>query len=188
MKKFALSGMLLAALIAGCGMEDTDELPPNDDDTGMVDDDENVDDNDDDEPTPPLPIADFDNDSVQNPALEQFMSPTGTREIFYSNDLSFPEGDSEDFIEFSLPSNSNSNQRIELTLDCAIDGDEEALVRADIWEDGVESLTKRVLCNDGTASITVDNTKDQTVRIYFLSVAAETYVEYTLHVNAYNLF
>ena len=183
MKKITLFATLFAALVTGCVTDDTDQLPP--DDTDILDDDQMDDGDDNDVETTPLPIAAFDNDSVQNPALEQFMSPTGTRELYYSNDISFPEGDSEDFIEFSVPNNSNSSQRVWLTLDCAIEGDEGALVRADIWEDGVETSTKRVMCNEGEKEITIDNTKDQTVRIYLLSVAAASYVDYTLTVLAY---
>jgi hypothetical protein len=184
MKTIALYGMLLAALVTGCAMEDADQMPPNDDDVDMMVDDDQIDDDGDGEQEQPLLIAEFDNDSVQNPAVEYFMSPTGTRVFYYSNDISFPEGDSEDFVEFRLPNNSNPNSTVWITLDCAIDGPEDTLVDARIWEDGVESANKRVACNDGEQTITINNTKDQTVRIHFLSVSDAAYVDYTLTVKS----
>lgn len=183
MKKIALCGMLFATLIATGCMTEENEVPPEQDDMEtVVDDGEQIDDQEDDGEV--LPIAEFDDDSVDNPALEQFMSPTGTRVIYYSNDISFPEGDSEDFVEFRLPNNSNPISYVWVTLDCAIDGPEDTIVEAHIWEDGVETANQRVACNEGELRLTVDNTKEQTVRMYFLSVSDAAYVDYSLTVKS----
>ncbi|MBT8491659.1 MAG: hypothetical protein KJO07_01255 [Deltaproteobacteria bacterium] len=129
-------------------------------------------------------VAEFDNDSLQDPAVSYFMSPTTTREFFYSDAISFPDGDAADFVELELPNNSNSAQNIEVTLDAAFEGQQDVLVRATLFEDG-EQTTRIVQANQGTVSLTVDNTKVQTLRIHFSSVAEPTFVDYTLSVQAY---
>ncbi len=125
-------------------------------------------------------VAAFDNDSLQNPARDEFLSITGTRELIHSNEISFPAGDQEDFVRFELPNNSNPNQRVSVTLDCALDGQSDAIVRAFILEDG--DIVDTVTCNDGPTEVTIDNTRVQDVRIGFASVNAPTYVDYTLTV------
>jgi len=125
-------------------------------------------------------VAAFDNDSQQNPAQDEFLSITGTRELIHTNEISFPQGDQEDFVRFELPNNSNTSQRISVTLDCALDGQSDAIVRAFITEDG--QVVGSVMCNDGPQNITIDNSKAQDVRIAFSSVNAATFVDYTLTV------
>lgn len=128
-------------------------------------------------------IAPFDNDSLQNPAVSVFFSPTGTRNFTHSNDISYPDGDQDDWVAFEFPNNANSSQNVWLTLECSIVGDENARVIANISEDGV-ATTKRVFCNDGETQLTVDNTKVQQVRIYF-QITGPAYVTYTLTVVGY---
>jgi hypothetical protein len=51
----------------------------------------------------PLPVAAAvqDNDSATAPAARVSFSPSGTRSLIYSSDVSFPDGDIEDWIEFT---------------------------------------------------------------------------------------
>lgn len=51
--------------------------------------------------TPTLIAAPQDNDSAQAPAVNVSFSPIGTRSLIYSSDVSTPEGDPEDWIQFS---------------------------------------------------------------------------------------
>jgi hypothetical protein len=131
-------------------------------------------------------IAPFDNDSLQNPAVSEFMSPTGNRELVYFDQVSALEGDGDDWIEFELPNNSNSAQRIRVELRCEFSGQasQNAQVRVTLWEDGEEDLTLRALCNDGLRELTVDNTKVQTARISFSvpPVDAQVLVDYELRI------
>lgn len=125
-------------------------------------------------------IAPFDNDSLQNPAVSVFLRPTGTRNFTYSNDISYPDGDQDDWVEFEFPNNSNTNQVVWLTLECNIVSEENVQVIANISENGV-ATTKRAFCNNGETQLTVDNTKVQQVRIYF-NITGEAYATYTLTV------
>ncbi|NKQ35904.1 MAG: SH3 domain-containing protein [Chloroflexi bacterium] len=129
----------------------------------------------------PEQIAPFDNDSLQNPATSVFLSITGNRNFNYSDAISYEEGDQDDWIEFEFPNNSNPNQVVWITLDCAISGSDSAQVRATIYEDGGQT-TKIVLCNQGETQLTVDNTKTQQVRIHFGITDENVYATYTLTV------
>ena len=51
--------------------------------------------------TPTLIAAPQDNDSAQSPAVSVTFSPYGTRSLIYSSDVSAPEGDPEDWIQFT---------------------------------------------------------------------------------------
>ncbi len=130
---------------------------------------------------PGVPLADFDNDSLQNPATSVFFRPTGTRNFSYSNAISFPDGDQDDWVEFEFPNNSNTAQRVWITLNCSITGDPGAQVRATVWEDGVKT-TKIVLCGQGETQLTVDNTKTQQLQIHFGIASDPVYATYDLTV------
>ena len=56
--------------------------------------------------TPTLVAALQDNDSQQAPAVNIMFSPTGTRSVIYSSDVSAPTGDAEDWVQFT-PYNNN---------------------------------------------------------------------------------
>lgn len=129
-----------------------------------------------------IQVAPLDNDSLQSPAEEHFLSITGERELIYTDEISTPEGDAEDFIEFELPNSTNPSQVIHVTLDCAVTGDADAVARVDILEDGSFGGTLSVFCNNGERSLTVDNTAIQTARISISSAAEATHVDYTLAV------
>jgi uncharacterized protein YraI len=51
--------------------------------------------------TPTLIPASQDNDSARSPAVNVTFSPDGTRMLIYSSDVSTPEGDPEDWIQFT---------------------------------------------------------------------------------------
>ena len=129
-------------------------------------------------------IAPLDNDSLQNPAVSEFLSITGTRDFAYTDQISYPMGDTEDFVEFEFPNNSNTAQQVMITLDCTFsEAQNGAIVSATVWEDGVEDIGLRADCNDGEQTLTVDNTKVQTVRIYFSGTPTDdeqTLVDYTI--------
>lgn len=131
-----------------------------------------------------VPIAPFDNDSLQNPAVSQFLSPTGVRQFSYSNDVSFANGDQEDWVEFWFPNNSNSSQTMWITLDCNIIGGTNAQLRVTVYEDQV-GTTKTVLCNTGQQQLTVNNTKKQQLRIHFGITNPDIYATYTVQVVGY---
>lgn len=131
--------------------------------------------------TTAVQVAPLDNDSLQNPATAVFLSPTGTRNFTYSNDISYEEGDQEDWVEFEFPNNANTDQTVWLTLACTIATEnDDVRIIATVWEDGTQT-NQRAFCNDGEQQLTVDNTKVQQVRIHFI-VPHPAYVSYTLTV------
>jgi hypothetical protein len=131
--------------------------------------------------TPAVQEAPFDNDSLQNPARSEFLSITGVRNFSHSNDVSFPGGDQEDWVQFNFPPNSNPNQNVWITLACTVTGDPEAQLRATVYEDGNQT-NKIVLCNTGEQQLTVDNTKVQQVRVHWGIPKDGIYATYTLTV------
>ena len=135
------------------------------------------------EPTnEPVQEAPFDNDSLQNPAQDIFLSITGTRNFAHANDISYSGGDQDDWVAFEFPNNSNTAQNVWITLDCSLSGNVgNAQMRATIYEDGVQT-NKIVQCGSGEQRLTVDNTKKQTVRIHYSITNEGVYGTYTLTV------
>jgi uncharacterized protein YraI len=130
---------------------------------------------------PTVQIAPFDNDSLQNPAQSVFMSITGVRNFSHTNDVSYANGDQDDWVEFEFPNNANTSQPVWVTLNCNLVGGGNAQLRATLYEDGA-GTTQIVLCNDGEKQLTVNNTKTQQLRIHFGITAPDIYATYTLTV------
>lgn len=186
---------LLVAIAGACGdpgvgdedLEDPIVLPPVEDDPVVPDPFEE-------DPVPPPfdddLIAPFDNDSAANPAVDAFLSITGQREIEYTDQISAEEGDLEDFVQFELPNNSNPNQRISVSLDCDVYGDENVTARVDLFDVDGNDPTRitggPIDCNEGEFFVTVQNDLVQSARIRFFGVPeVQTLVEYTFIVDAF---
>ncbi len=131
-----------------------------------------------------LAIAPFDNDSLAAPAQDVFLSITGTREFTHSDEVSFPEGDLSDFVQFNVPQNSNPIQNIRVTLECAVTGQTDAQLSAVLYEDDELSTTK-IICNDGEQTISINNTKTQSLEVTFSVVADASHASYDLTVDAF---
>lgn len=130
-------------------------------------------------------IAPFDNDSAADPAVDEFLSITNTREIVYTDQISAEDGDNEDFVQFELPNNSNPNQRIEIEIDCDVFGDETVFARVELLNvDGNDETRINggpIDCNEGPFQVTVRNDQVQLARIHVQGVPQEqTLIEYTL--------
>lgn len=84
-------------------------------------------------PTPTVGLAAADEDSASAPAVRVIFSSGGTRRFTYSSQVSAPEGDAEDWVEFipfaSLPGTS---ARLRLSLECL--GNETLTV--ELWSGG----------------------------------------------------
>lgn len=130
---------------------------------------------------PAAKIAEFDNDSLQNPAQTHLLRITGTRNFSHSNAVSYANGDQDDWVEFEFPNNSNSNQTVWITLNCTIEGSDSAQLRATIWENGAQT-SKIVICGQGEQQLTVDNTKVQSVQVHWSVTDDDIYADYTLTV------
>jgi len=130
-------------------------------------------------------IAPFDNDSAANPAVDEFLSITNTREIVYTDQISAEDGDNEDFIQFELPNNSNPNQRITVSIDCDVYGDENVFARVELLNvdgnDATRITGPPIDCNEGEFFVTIRNDQVQLARVYVQGVPeVQTMVEYTL--------
>jgi len=68
-------------------------------------------------PTPTVVPAPMDGDSAQSPAVNVALSATGTQSFQYSSDVSSPDGDREDWIQFT-----SDTRRTLLELECAGNG------------------------------------------------------------------
>lgn len=130
-------------------------------------------------------IAPFDNDSAANPAVDEFLSITGTRDIVYTDQISAEDGDNEDFVQFELPNNSNPNQNMGISIDCDVFGDQSVFARVELLNvDGNE--TTRITggpidCNEGEFQVTVRNDQVQLARIHVQGVPqVQTLIEYTI--------
>ncbi len=135
-------------------------------------------------------IAPFDNDSAADPALDAFLSITGTRELVYTDQISAEEGDTQDFVVFELPNNSNPVQRIEIEIDCDVFGDPNVFARVELFNvdgnDATRITGSPVDCNEGVFQVTVRNDQLQLARIYVQGVPQEqTLIEYTLTVTPF---
>jgi hypothetical protein len=142
------------------------------------------------DPVDPPPVAPFDNDSADNPAVDDFLSITGQREIVYTDEISAEAGDNEDFVQFELPNNSNPDQRITVAIDCAVFGDEEVFARVELLNvDGNDTKAapgSPIDCNEGEVNVTVRNDQVQLARIFVQGVPEEqTLVEYTIMVTPF---
>jgi hypothetical protein len=130
-------------------------------------------------------IAPFDNDSAANPAVDEFLSITNTREIVYTDQISAEDGDNEDFIQFELPNNSNPTQRITVSIDCDVYGDENVFARVELLNvdgnDATRITGPPIDCNEGEFFVTIRNDQVQLARVYVQGVPeVQTMVEYTL--------
>jgi hypothetical protein len=135
-------------------------------------------------------IAPFDNDSAANPAVDEFLSITNTREIVYTDQISAEDGDNEDFVQFKLPNNSNPNQRIDVEIDCDVFGDQTVFARVELLNVDGNDTTRinggPIDCNEGPFQVTVRNDQVQLARIHVQGVPQEqTLIEYTLVVSPF---
>ncbi len=95
-------------------------------------------------PSPGLPAAQSpaaaDNDSPQAPAVSLNLSTTQTRTFQYSSDVSSPQGDPEDWVQFTLPGQAGQPASVSVMLQCTGSGPLaveliQAGVRLQTWND-----------------------------------------------------
>lgn len=130
-------------------------------------------------------LAPFDNDSADDPSVDQFLSITGTREIIYSDVISAEDGDTQDFVQFELPNNSNPNQNMGIQIDCDVFGDQNVFARVELMNVDGNDATRingpPIDCNQGEFRVTVQNDQVQLARIHVQGVPEEqTLIEYTI--------
>ena len=70
-------------------------------------------------PTLSLATAYPDGDSVQSPAVSITLSKTSMRSFNYSSDISSPEGDPEDWVQFTLDGQAGGQTTVAVILNCS---------------------------------------------------------------------
>ena len=83
-------------------------------------------------PTPTVGPAFSDKDSRLNPAIRVTFSASGTRQFTYSSQVSVPDGDPEDWVEFTPYSVNASDARLIFSLACSGNG----TLNVALWQDG----------------------------------------------------
>ena len=124
-------------------------------------------------PTPTVTAvpAQQDNDSPANPVVSVSFEPIGTRALIYQGDVSAPEGDPADWIQF-LP----SGERVSLEISCTGSGD----IRIELLQN--QKVFEQSTC--GTRQ-TVSVTPGQPVQIHISARSADLlrYASYILKVS-----
>ncbi len=83
-------------------------------------------------PTPTVGPAYADGDSSVSPAIRVTFSGAGTRQFVYSSQVSAPEGDAEDWVEFTPYAASGTNARLMFSLACTGNG----TLTVELWQGG----------------------------------------------------
>ena len=123
-------------------------------------------------PTPTLIPAPTDNDSAQSPTVNVTLSGTGSRSFQYSSDVSSPDGDNEDWIQFTP-----FTRMIRLLLDCTGNG----TLTAEVLEN--DNHVQNLTCAENTVINTVPG------RQFIIHIEANPmdelqYTRYTLWVDS----
>ena len=77
--------------------------------------------------TPTLIAAFQDGDSASSPAVNVTFSPSGSSSLTYTSDVSTPEGDAEDWVQFTPYGDS-----VSFGLDCSGNG----TLKVELWQAG----------------------------------------------------
>lgn len=124
--------------------------------------------------TPTIIPAWEDQDAQSSPVASIVFEPNGTHAFIYNGNVSSPQGDAEDWIQFK-PYNSI----ILLSIACT-DG---TLLEAEIFEDGV-LMNNSVTCGDQSKRMTVKTGSNYLVHVY-ISPSTDTLriVHYTIKIE-----
>jgi hypothetical protein len=82
--------------------------------------------------TPTVGPAYADGDSSVSPAIHVTFSATGTQLFVYSSQVSTPEGDAEDWIEFTPYAAIGTNAHLDISLACTGNG----TLAVELWQGG----------------------------------------------------
>ena len=125
--------------------------------------------------TPTLVAAAQDGDTAESPAVDISFSPTGARSLMYSSDVSSPEGDSEDWIQFTPYGSS-----VSASLTCTGNG---SLV-VELWQNGAPSQNWDGLdCGEQGKILSVRAKEHYLIRVSAAASDNLAYVHFTLAIE-----
>jgi uncharacterized protein YraI len=123
-------------------------------------------------PTATLVPAPADGDSAENPAVKMVFSATGTKSFQYSGDISSPEGDAEDWVQFTP-----YTQFVRVGFECS----GSSLANLEILQNG--SVVQSLACGDAISIQTLTE-KVYVMHISLPAQAEPQYSGYSLQVSA----
>jgi len=133
-------------------------------------------------PTATIAAAAEDGDSPQAPALTVSFSPQTSRLFAYTSDVSYPEGDREDWIQFT-PYSPQTGQTAPMLASLTCTGNGTLVV--ELWKDGAPLKDWGTLAC-GSSEGPLDLSGDSTYLIHLLAAEGSgglQYVQYTLTVQ-----
>jgi len=114
------------------------------------------------------------------------MNPTNNRTKSRTDEVSSPNGDNEDWVQFDIPNPSNTTYRLKsMELTCTLHGDAaNAQLQAKVWQNGAASRGAKSLaiCGNGPVTPTIDGTQPIQIRVYFGLFSQDVHADYTLTV------
>ena len=130
--------------------------------------------------TPTIGPAYADGDSSASPAVRVIFSSTGTHRFVYSSQVSAPEGDAEDWVEFTPYTSSGTDARLTFSLACTGNG----TLTVEIWQGGtLLSGWGSLACGESGRSILLPAGQVYQVRLAPASGDGLRLVAYTLTVQ-----
>lgn len=131
-------------------------------------------------PTPTVGPARADKDAMGNPNARVAFSPSGTRLFIYSDDISSPAGDAEDWIEFTPYALPNASARITLQLTCEGNG----LLRIELRQgEEIQKPENLLACNQPPLTLNLKGGIPYLLRLSLQPSVSPQYVFYTLSVK-----
>ena len=129
----------------------------------------------------PIYIAALDDgDSMEEPAIMITFSASDSRAFSYSSDLSYPDGDTEDWISFHP---NSTNDRVDLLIDLSCEGNGSLYV--ELWQGGIQ-LTEweEVECGDSDYPLNMYQNVTYQFRLLAKRSNELEYINYTLQMRA----
>jgi len=112
--------------------------------------------------TPTIGMAFQDGDSRDAPAIQVTFTATGTDRFTYSSQVSAPEGDGEDWVEFTPFATSGTEAHLLMTLSCSGDGS----LQVELWQAGSKlSGWGSLNCGDTERAIMVTTGQAYEIRL-----------------------
>lgn len=131
-------------------------------------------------PTPTIGPAPSDGDSLLHPAVNVTFSSEGTGQFVYSSQVSVPEGDAEDWLQFTPFAITGTKARLNLSLACTGNGS----LTVEIWQAGVPlSGWGSLACGDHGKSIQLPVDMEYTLHITPIAGSVLQLVGYTITVQ-----
>ncbi len=132
-------------------------------------------------PTLNLATAPDDGDSFENPAVDKILSETTETYIEYRSELSAPQGDTDDWVEFVFDGAFGSEKHVDVILNCSGSGK----INVALLQNGAKLQTWAGLTCDRPTQLllTLYTGAPYSIHLYMDSETNLKYIEYALSVQ-----